>query len=332
MCSSYSWASYPCLTVVVFTGHDLSIIGDNILGNNSHNSLHTLDLSNNRFSRIQPGAFYSLKNLKQLILDDNEWNIDESVSHPSVFNHSNLTTLSFSNAFGAGRVRDIGKVMERLQVLFVNSSMPSLTSLRLSRNKIIALPGGFFFGMPNLQLLDLSNNKLDRINVRLSNLTHLQSLLLHQNAMNVIFQTLMDDIDILYDDGQGSLRNVTLSGNFILCNCLARNFSSWLRSGNKSLLVDADKVTCSPGPNDAMAGAALLDYKLSDLVCKEVTDTKQSSYVILIIVIGIITVIAVIVLILNRSFFINKYIACKEMLGSKHDFSIYGAKYSSVVS
>lgn len=67
--------------------------------------------------RIQPGAFYSLKNLKQLILDDNEWNIDESVSHPSIFNYCNLTTLSLSNAFGAGRVRDIGKVCLGFQVV-----------------------------------------------------------------------------------------------------------------------------------------------------------------------------------------------------------------------
>lgn len=49
--------------------------------------------------RIDPGAFHYMRNLKTLILDDNDWNFNANVDHPRVFNHSQLTTLSLNNAF-----------------------------------------------------------------------------------------------------------------------------------------------------------------------------------------------------------------------------------------
>ena len=77
-------------------------------------------------------------------------------------------------------------------------------------------------------------------------------------------------------------------------------------------------------------GSPLLSYKESDLICKKPVKPGQS-YIVLGVVMGLVAIVAIIVLILNRSFFINKYLACKETMGSKHDFTIYGARYSSVV-
>ena len=50
-------------------------------------------------SRIDPGAFHRMPNLKTLILDYNEWDFINTSLTPRLFNHSRLTTLSLSSAF-----------------------------------------------------------------------------------------------------------------------------------------------------------------------------------------------------------------------------------------
>ena len=72
----------------------------------------------------------------------------------------------------------------------------------------------------------------------------------------------------------------------------------------------------------------MLSLEKSDFVCKV---TEAQSYVVLVVVMALVAVVALVILFLNRSFFINKYLACKETMGSKHEYSIYSAKYSSVV-
>lgn len=72
----------------------------------------------------------------------------------------------------------------------------------------------------------------------------------------------------------------------------------------------------------------LLSIPVSRLVCKE--SKKEQSYIVLGVVMGLVAVVAIIILFLNRSMFINKYLACKETVGSKHEFSSFSAKYSSV--
>lgn len=79
---------------------------------------------------------------------------------------------------------------------------------------------------------------------------------------------------------------------------------------------------------DTQVGSPLFGLQEEDLVCREV---PHQSYVVLGVVLGLVGVVALAVLILNRSFFINKYLACKETMGSKHEFNAYSAKYSSVV-
>ena len=49
-----------------------------------------------------------------------------------------------------------------LEFVFVNSSMLSLKTLLMSNNGIMALPVDFFEGMPNLEILNLSGNRLFR--------------------------------------------------------------------------------------------------------------------------------------------------------------------------
>ena len=66
------------------------------------------------------------------------------------------------------------------------------------------------------------------------------------------------------------------------------------------------------------------------VICK--APKKNNSFAVLGVVMGLVGIVALVVLWLNRKIFINKYRSCRETMSSKHNFSIYSNKYSSVMS
>jgi len=72
-----------------------------------------------------------------------------------------------------------------------------------------------------------------------------------------------------------------------------------------------------------------MSFTLADLVCKK--PPKGETYIVLGVVLGIVGAVAMVILFLNRSFFIGKYRSCRETLGSKHEHSVYSTtRYDSV--
>ena len=61
--------------------------------------------------------------------------------------------------------------------------MPHLTILELNKNRIGAVPSGYFADLPSLEKLVLSQNMLEAVPSSLARCVHLQFLQLHENKL-----------------------------------------------------------------------------------------------------------------------------------------------------
>lgn len=72
----------------------------------------------------------------------------------------------------------------------------------------------------------------------------------------------------------------------------------------------------------------VIELDPDSLTC--LTSKRNPSYIALGIVVGLVGVVALVILYLNRGIFINKYRGCKETLNSKSDYTVYSSHYSAV--
>ena len=134
--------------------------------------LEKLDLSDNCLKKLLPTGINKLKNLKKLILHDNQL---RELPH-SICELSNLTILHVS--------------YNQLSILPSNiKHLKNLWGLHLSNNQLTTLSDEIF-EMKELVWLDVSNNKLKVLSSRIKHLSKLQVLHLSDNQLT----TLPDEI------------------------------------------------------------------------------------------------------------------------------------------
>ena len=132
-------------------------------------NLATLDLSSNQLRSIEPAYFGGLPLLTQLSLSDNQIN----VLHPAAFaNNSDILILDLSRN-QMYKIPDALSSLNKLQTLDLGwnqiSSLQSLDNmeqlwrLQIPNNLISEIPAEFFTKLVSLQVLDLSNNRLVRL-------------------------------------------------------------------------------------------------------------------------------------------------------------------------
>ncbi|KAG8143172.1 hypothetical protein E2320_000428, partial [Naja naja] len=175
----------------------------------------------------------------------------------------------------------------------VQGGFQNLSKLELTSNKIIYLPLGMLSSLPKLEYLDLRNNSLIDIKNSTFSGLHLKYLDLTSNA----FKTLRREA--LFSLERQSHLSLFLKDNPFVCNCDIEELVNWLNQSRQ--VVDVEKLACI-FPQD-LKNTSLVELVGADLEChysQHSENVLQSSYAALGIVLGIIGIIFLFVLYLNR--------------------------------
>uniref|UniRef100_H2U9Y0 Trophoblast glycoprotein-like n=1 Tax=Takifugu rubripes TaxID=31033 RepID=H2U9Y0_TAKRU len=254
----------------------------------------TLIITGNHISQIGPDSFAELTNVTSIILSNNRITALDSYSF------STLLNLHFLDLSGN-------------RLMLIHPEALSLLRLDLSGNQLTLLPPGMFSHLPSLQQLFLANNSLVALyGGTFSGMSHLQMLDLMHNAFTTFRTDALQELDRL-----GNIQ-ILLGENPYTCSCDIRNFVAWLNESRAQ--VDVDALRCaSPRElsNTQLWGISIL---VADL-------TLQTSYVFLGLVLGLVGMVFLFVLYLNRhgmkNWIIEMRDACRDVLeGYNYRFEI----------
>ncbi|KAM6428377.1 trophoblast glycoprotein-like isoform 2-T2 [Liasis olivaceus] len=277
-------AGIPGYTRNLFiTGNQIAHIGSQDL-QGLHN-LVTLSLANNRINAVESHAFSTLQSLRYLDLSYNHL----VTIHPDAFNARNnsIQELNLSHAlYNFSSIRPVAAALAQ-------GGFQNLSKLELTSNKIIYLPLGMLSSLPKLEYLDLRNNSLIDIKNSTFSGLHLKYLDLTSNA----FKTLRSEA--LFALERQSHLSLFLKDNPFVCNCDIEDLVNWLNQSRQ--VADVEKLACI-FPQD-LKNTSLVELAGTDLEChysQHSENVLQSSYAALGIVLGVIGIIFLFVLYLNR--------------------------------
>lgn len=281
--------------------------------------LTALNLSGSGLREVSHGAFQHLPSLRQLDLSHNPlahlspWafsgtNASLTAASPLVeliLNHIVPPAAQMENRSFEGMVA---------AALRAGQALRGLRRLELASNHFLYLPRDLLAALPDLRHLDLRNNTLVSLTyVSFLNLTHLESLHLEDNALKVLRNRTLAQLQ-----GLPHVR-VFLDNNPWVCDCQMTDMMAWLKE--TEVVPDKDSLTCAFP--EQMRNRVLLELNSSDLNCDPMLPPSlQTSYVFLGIVLALIGAIFLLVLYLNRKG-IKKWMhnlrdACRDHMEGYH--------------
>ncbi|XP_051925500.1 LOW QUALITY PROTEIN: trophoblast glycoprotein-like [Hippocampus zosterae] len=274
---------------------NLFISGNNIarLGADSFKGLHNvsnLSLSNNKISEVDSHAFSGLPGLRSLDLSSNRL----SAVHPEAFAvaERSLLQLNLSRALrNRSAVSDVAAALRR-------SALTSLRGLDLSHNGLVYLPPRVFSRLGGLRRLLLANNSLVAVrNATLAGLGALRELDLRLNSLKNVPEEGLRELDSLPE------AEILLGENPFTCVCGVEPFARWLNRSRGRVRHPEELVCAFPA---ALRNASLLSVAgaAGSLACRQAGAgarlALQTSYVFLGLVLGLLGLVFLFVLYLNR--------------------------------
>ncbi|XP_034976762.2 trophoblast glycoprotein-like [Zootoca vivipara] len=277
-------AGIPGYTRNLFiTGNQIAHIGSQDLKGLAN--LVTLSLASNRINTIESQAFSTLQSLRYLDLSHNLL----AAIHPNAFNARNnsIRELNLSHSLcNSSAIRFVANALAQ-------GGFQNLSRLELPSNEIVYLPGGMFSTLSKLEHLDLRNNSL----VDIKNSTFVGLDLKYLDLTSNSFKTLRSEA-LSALRRQSHLR-LFLKDNPFVCNCDIEDLVNWLNQSR--LVADVEKLACA-FPQE-LKNASLVELAGADLEChtsQHAGNVLQTPYAALGAVLGIIGIIFLFVLYLNR--------------------------------
>ncbi|CAL8298393.1 unnamed protein product [Lota lota] len=291
------------------TGNRISRIGPACF--QGLDNVTNLSLSNNRITEVESHTFADLRSLRYLDLSNNQL----TTIHPegfSMHNHS-LRELNLSRAlYNHSAVMDLAASVRQ-------TTLGSLQGLDLSGNGLIYLPSRTFSRLGQLRRLQLSNNSLVAVrNATFWGLEQLEELDLTFNALKSIPEEGLRELDAL-----PATSSLLLGDNPFTCTCAIEPFALWLNRSQGRVRDDEALACAFPA---AMRNVSLLAAATLTLGCYQreagADLTLQTSYVFLGLVLGLVGLVFLFVLYLNRKG-IKKRVyeardACREVWEGYH--------------
>uniref|UniRef100_A0A452II53 Trophoblast glycoprotein n=1 Tax=Gopherus agassizii TaxID=38772 RepID=A0A452II53_9SAUR len=245
----------------------------------------TISLSHPRISAVESHAFSALPSLRYLDLSNNRL----VTIHPDAFNSRNnsIRELNLSRSFyNSSTIRPVAAAI-------IQGGFWSLSKLELTNNEIVYLPLAMFSSLRSLRHLDLRNNSLVDIKNSTFAGLDLEHLDLTLNALKTL------RIEALAELGRQLRLRLFLKENPFVCNCDIEDLVSWLNQSQQ--VADVEKLACVFPRH--LQNTSLMDLAGAELGChssQHSKNTLQTSYVFLGVVLGIIGMVFLFVLYLNR--------------------------------
>ena len=228
-------------------------------------NLEHLNLAGLSLRLLYANTFAQLKKLRKLTLS--KLGSQLSIINSTAFNSSSLEELTFSVAVGYhftekntrhfnlsqifGHCPNLTRLdlsYNRLKLSDQNlktmfKPLRNLTTLILHDMKMHHIPENLGNIFPNLEHLDLSNNKIKTWNRPFANLHELKRLYLNANEISTINDT---SFPTSWTTDRGTLKQLNLNDNPFVCNCDLTWFRLWIdRSKLYNISTDKTKWRCS---------------------------------------------------------------------------------------
>ncbi|PSN44111.1 hypothetical protein C0J52_07644 [Blattella germanica] len=196
-----TFVNNPNLESIDFNTNKIKTLNPDVFQNNPH--LRSIDLRSNSLLTVQGNTFHNNPQLEHLLLSKNE----HIRFHNGFLLHA--TTLKVFDA-------DHCNLTQLPAGLLGNST--GLQELNLANNELTSLDNitnydGYSNTLTKLEVLDLSNNRLQRINVE------------------------------VFSNKLTNLKQLRIAGNSFLCDCNLR--SLWLWSQNQGIIPSEPQITCT---------------------------------------------------------------------------------------
>jgi platelet glycoprotein V len=210
----------------------------------NQNKLRVLSLAHNRINRLQPGMFSNQDNLVSLFLSYNnltviEWNeSDRGLSNLNtlMLDHNQIEILNANTFIYAPNLLHLylnnNNLNLRNQTNIFNGLL-HLVILDLSHNRMEYVNGDLFDGLDNLRELSLANNQINVIDdAAFSSIRRLEILDLSQNRLNE------NSIAKKAFSRLNDLRNLKIFGNPLATRLTNAEFQiKYFRFNNQHLIV-----------------------------------------------------------------------------------------------
>lgn len=180
-----------------------------ICSNFTFSSFELFDISNNDMEYLHPSILHCMPNLQSINLSKNQL-------HTMVTESSALFGSMFSD-------------------------LVNLTYISLSANDLQKIPMKLFAKCKNVEVIDLSSNKLTQVTFALSDLENLRTLDLSQNNIRILSSVSMNNLNSI---PKQDMCQVIFKSNPISCSeCKAKTFLNWFTSSNITD-IETQTLTC----------------------------------------------------------------------------------------
>ncbi|XP_061184888.1 toll-like receptor 4 [Saccostrea echinata] len=223
-------------------------------------NLEFAHFQNNYFVQIH-GPVFGCENARYIDLSNN---FCSYISAQALKFLPNLNILNISqNHLGNNLEKDINGE------IFGNNR--NLRLLNLHDNKIYVLPENLLKNNSNIQILNISYNRMEKWTVDIRHMFQLQLLDLSYNLLTELDETAVNLLP------QHNNFTINLLGNPLVCSCASQSFFEWLNLHHHARFMYLQNTTCS-----YMDGSQLSLRDISDIV--KMLQKNCSSYTPLIIV------------------------------------------------
>ncbi|XP_056003257.1 toll-like receptor 4 [Ostrea edulis] len=211
-----------------------------------------------------------LKGIESVIYANFSNNFCSYISPRFFEDFPNLSQLDLShNALGEHLESDHqGEIFQKLF---------RLTSLNLSRNRIVLLPDNIFRNLNLLKTLNLRYNSLSEFSLPLKHMTKLAQLDLSYNQLLVLEEETRHALDSISKQRK---INVNLLGNRFKCDCENLKFIKWMHNSKGINFVSFGNYTCTFS-NSSQRSTQISFTKIEDLL--QGLEKQCSSYTLVIL-------------------------------------------------
>ncbi|KAH0631224.1 hypothetical protein JD844_005460 [Phrynosoma platyrhinos] len=248
-------------------------------------SIWSHPLSLFRINTVESQAFSALQHLKYLDLSHN----DLTTIHPDAFSARNNSIQELNLSYSLYN----SSVIRPVATALAQGGFQNLSRLKLTSNEIVYLPFRMLSSLSKLEHLDLRNNSLVDIRNSTFSALDLKYLDLTMNAFKTLRSEALSALS-----RQRHLR-LFLKDNPFVCDCDIEDLVSWLNQSQQ--VADMEKLTCA-FPR-SLKNTSLVELVGANLDChfnQHGENALHTSYAALGVVLGVIGVIFLFVLYLNR--------------------------------